>query len=220
MRIENWGTCVSCRTIRDGLFLLSRGLRCRRSFGGCGRRSGIISSAGWWRARRGVRGLNAGLRAVRKTAQNSSLPPRVEPPPAKTSGGASGCDGAAGDGSSGDESGCGAADEGSDGTTSKLTKRKRGGQPGHPQHARTWLAVEQCAEVVWLTPQTCRGCGAKWRGDDPDRCDIRCGSCRNRSRWAPSISVPVGRVPPVVSRRVRSFPRAFPHTRRGRGGSP
>ena len=172
------------------------------------------------RSDRRVAVLEAGLRAVRKTAQNSSLPPRVEPPPAQTSGGASGRDGAARDGSSGDESGCGAAGEGSDGTSSKPTKRKRGGQPGHPRHARTWLAVAQCAEVVWLTPQTCRGSGAKWRGDDPDRCDIRCGSCRNRSRWAPSISVPVGRVPPVVSRRVRSFPRAFPHTRRGRGGSP
>ena len=93
--------------------------------------------------------LEGELRAVRKTSQNSSLPPSVEHPHAKTSG-------------------SGAAGDGGDATISKQKPRKRGGQQGHPKHERTLLPLEQCDDVVPLKPKRCRGCGEKLRGDDPD----------------------------------------------------
>ena len=44
-------------------------------------------------------------------------------------------------------------------------KRKRGGQKGHPQHARPLLDVEQCDEVVTLRPSLDRGQGSQSFGD-------------------------------------------------------
>jgi transposase len=45
-------------------------------------------------------------------------------------------------------------------------KRRRGGQPGHPGHTRTLIAVEDVDEVVPLKPDRCRGCQAPLAGDD------------------------------------------------------
>lgn len=46
------------------------------------------------------------------------------------------------------------------------SKRKRGGQPGHPKHERALIAVEECTEVVTLKPRKCRRCRLRLRGDD------------------------------------------------------
>lgn len=94
--------------------------------------------------RRQVAELKAELRAVRKTPQNSSLPPSTQHPQAKSSG-------------------TGVSNE-APGTKQK----KRGGQKGHPKHERELVPVERCDEVVPLKPTECRGCGAKLRGDDPN----------------------------------------------------
>ena len=88
--------------------------------------------------------LEGELRAVRKTPQNSSLPPSIEHPHAQTAG-------------------AGESNEASD-----TKKKKRGGQQGHPQHEREPVPVEQRDEVVVLKPTECRGCGARLRGDDTD----------------------------------------------------
>ena len=100
--------------------------------------------------------LEGELRAVRKTAQNSSLPPSAEHPHAKTSG--------AGAGETGEDH----AAEGGAAAERKPLKKKRGGQRGPPKHERTLLPLERCADVVPLKPKRCRGCGEKLRGDDPD----------------------------------------------------
>lgn len=47
------------------------------------------------------------------------------------------------------------------------SKRKRGGQPGHPKHERPLLPLERCAEVVSCVPAECRRCGAALAGADP-----------------------------------------------------
>lgn len=47
-------------------------------------------------------------------------------------------------------------------------KRRRGGQPGHPKAERALIPSEQCSRVVTCQPKTCRGCGARLKGDDPD----------------------------------------------------
>lgn len=86
--------------------------------------------------------LEAELQAVRKTPQNSSLPPSTQHPHAKPSGSAS---------------------------SSKEKKRKnRGGQPGHPKHDRTLIPAADCDAVIPLKPTTCRGCGSKLSGADPE----------------------------------------------------
>lgn len=97
--------------------------------------------------RRQVAELKAELQAVRKTPQNSSLPPSTGHPHAK-SGGTGESDEAVAD--------------------AKKKKKKRGGQKGHPKHERKLVPIEQCDEVVALKPTECRGCGEALRGDDPD----------------------------------------------------
>jgi transposase len=47
------------------------------------------------------------------------------------------------------------------------SKRRRGGQPGHPGSTRTLLPVEEVDEVVVLKPEQCTHCHAPLRGDDP-----------------------------------------------------
>jgi hypothetical protein len=46
------------------------------------------------------------------------------------------------------------------------SQRRRGGQPGHPGHARPLVAVEEVDAVVVLQPQQCRSCQAPLAGDD------------------------------------------------------
>jgi transposase len=39
------------------------------------------------------------------------------------------------------------------------SQRRRGGQPGHPDHARELLPTEQVDHVVRLVPPACQRCG-------------------------------------------------------------
>ncbi len=48
------------------------------------------------------------------------------------------------------------------------SKKKRGGQPGHPKHERPLIPSEQCNEVHPLKPTECRRCAAKLSGSDPE----------------------------------------------------
>lgn len=85
---------------------------------------------------RRVAELEAELRRLRKSPQNSSLPPSTQHPHAKPVK-----------------------------PTSK-SKKKRGGQPGHAKHERRLIPTEQCDEVVPLKPTECRRCGTKLAGND------------------------------------------------------
>jgi transposase len=87
-----------------------------------------------------IAAFEAELQAIRKTPQNSSLPPSSQHPHAKPP----------------------ARQPGS------KEKRKRGGQPGHPKHDRTLIPAAECNEVIPLKPTTCRDCGLKLNGSDPD----------------------------------------------------
>jgi len=71
-----------------------------------------------------------------KSPQNSSLPPSTQHPHAKPP------------------------------AAKPKSKRKRGGQPGHPKHERALIPTEQCDDVVVLKPTACRRCGKNFRGDN------------------------------------------------------
>ncbi|MDB5308824.1 MAG: Transposase family protein, partial [Gemmataceae bacterium] len=74
---------------------------------------------------------------ARATPQNSSLPPSTQHPHAKP-------------------------------TPNRPRSRKtRGGQPGHPKHARPLIPVDACEQVVRCVPTTCRACRAPLTGADP-----------------------------------------------------
>ena len=81
--------------------------------------------------------LQAELAAAKKTPRNSSLPPSSEHPHAKPP------------------------------PTKPKSKRRRGGQPGHPKHERALIPTEQCNEVVGHKPDNCRRCGRLLVGTDP-----------------------------------------------------
>ena len=76
-------------------------------------------------------------RQLPKKPQNSSLPPSTQHPHAKPV------------------------------PKTPRSKRKRGGQPGHPKHERTLIPVEQCVDSADHFPTQCRGCGGKLSGADP-----------------------------------------------------
>lgn len=82
--------------------------------------------------------LEAELAAARKTPRNSSLPPSTEHPHAKPP------------------------------KDKNRSKKKRGGQLGHPKHQRTLIPTEQCSKVVSLYPETCRRCATQLEGEDPE----------------------------------------------------
>jgi transposase len=48
------------------------------------------------------------------------------------------------------------------------SKRRRGGQPGHPKHERALIPVADCQAVVPCVPTGCRRCGRTLHGVDPD----------------------------------------------------
>jgi transposase len=73
-----------------------------------------------------------------KTPQNSSLPPSTQHPHAKPT------------------------------SRKGKSKRKRGGQPGHPKHERPLIPTAECDRVETLKPTECRRCGEKLSGDDPE----------------------------------------------------
>ena len=87
--------------------------------------------------------LEAELEALRrqgkgKTPQNSSLPPSTQHPHAKPA------------------------------SRKRKSKKKRGGQPGHPKHERPLVPTEDCDGVESLKPKECRRCGEKLSGSDPE----------------------------------------------------
>ncbi|RLS42947.1 MAG: hypothetical protein DWH81_03435 [Planctomycetota bacterium] len=82
--------------------------------------------------------LEAQVAALKRTPQNSSLPPSTQhphdkPPPTKTK-----------------------------------SARKRGGQSGHPKHERTLRPSIECDAVVPVLPTNCRRCGSQLKGTDPE----------------------------------------------------
>jgi transposase len=52
-------------------------------------------------------------------------------------------------------------------TAQPKSKRKHGGQPGHPKHERALVPVDQCQAVVPCVPTACRRCSAALYGTDP-----------------------------------------------------
>ena len=80
--------------------------------------------------------LEAELQALKKTPQNSSLPPSTPHPHAKPA------------------------------PPKAKSQRKRGGQPGHAKSERPLIPVEQCERVVELHPGGCRRCGRALSGRD------------------------------------------------------
>jgi transposase len=73
-----------------------------------------------------------------KTPQNSSLPPSTQHPHARPA------------------------------PRKRKSKKRRGGQPGHPKHERKLIPSGDCDEVIPLKPKECRRCGAKLLGNDPN----------------------------------------------------
>jgi transposase len=73
-----------------------------------------------------------------QTPQNSSLPPSSQHPHAKPP------------------------------QKKSKSKKRRGGQPGHPKHERPLIPSDKCDEVRSLQPTECRRCGERLRGHDPE----------------------------------------------------
>jgi transposase len=48
------------------------------------------------------------------------------------------------------------------------SKRKRGGQPGHPKHGRAVIPAADCQAVIPCVPAECRRCGRPLSGNDPE----------------------------------------------------
>src|SRR5271165_646178 len=48
------------------------------------------------------------------------------------------------------------------------SKKKRGGQPGHPKACRALVPPEKVSETINCKPSTCRRCGHELCGDDPE----------------------------------------------------
>lgn len=82
--------------------------------------------------------LEAELKGLRKTPQNSSLPPSTQHPHAKPV------------------------------PPKTKSNKKRGGQPGHAKHERPLIPTDQCDEVIPLKPTDCRRCGTKLSGNDAE----------------------------------------------------
>jgi transposase len=81
--------------------------------------------------------LEADLAARDKTPRNSSLPPASEHPHAKPP------------------------------RAKRRSKKKRGGQHGHPKAMRALIPTTECQQVEVLKPHACRGCGSPLAGEDP-----------------------------------------------------
>ena len=48
------------------------------------------------------------------------------------------------------------------------TRKKQGGQPGHPRTTRPLVPSKDCDEVKTLRPRQCRKCNARLKGKDPE----------------------------------------------------
>jgi transposase len=75
---------------------------------------------------------------LNKSPRNSSLPPSTEHPHAKPA------------------------------PPKQRSGKKPGGQPGHPKHERALIPADQCQAVVTLKPESCRRCGERLTGADPE----------------------------------------------------
>ena len=82
--------------------------------------------------------LRAELAALRKTPENSSVPPSSRHPHARPK------------------------------RDKAKSKRNRGGQPGHVKAERALVPVADCTDVVPCKPGSCRRCGEELVGDDLD----------------------------------------------------
>lgn len=96
------------------------------------------------------------------------------------------------------------------------SKRKRGGQPGHPKHSRPLLPTDRCDELHILKPAECRRCGNNLAGCDPEplrhqvwelpeirphvseyqRHRLRCGDCGETTCAELPAGVPQGQSGP------------------------
>jgi len=85
-----------------------------------------------------VAALKSELATLRKTPQNSSLPPSTQHPHAKSA------------------------------VHKLKSNKTRGGQPGHPRHERALIPAEQCIAVVTLKPPACRRCRTTLSGVDAE----------------------------------------------------
>jgi len=83
-----------------------------------------------------IAALEAEVAALKKSPQNSSLPPSTQHPHAKPV------------------------------KPQSKSHKKRGGQPGHAKHERPLIPTEQCDKVVLFKPDACRRCGTKLSGCD------------------------------------------------------
>ncbi len=82
--------------------------------------------------------LEAEIAALKKTPRNSSLPPSTEHPHAKPP------------------------------RDKAESKKKQGGQPGHPKYERPLIPTAECQNVISLKPKNCRRCGKPVVGSDPE----------------------------------------------------
>lgn len=73
---------------------------------------------------------------IKKSPQNSSLPPSTQHPHAKPV------------------------------PAKPKSKKNRGGQPGHQKYERKLIPAEACTSVVTVRPRACRRCGTKLTGTD------------------------------------------------------
>ena len=89
-----------------------------------------------WTAR--VETLTARVAVLKRTPQNSSLPPSTQHPHDKPL------------------------------PPKPKSGRQRGGWPGHPKHERTLLPPAECDEIIPLMPTNCRRCGVLLKGTDPE----------------------------------------------------
>ena len=90
-----------------------------------------------------IAALNAEVEQLRrqvkaKTPQNSSLPHSTQHPHAKPKSG------------------------------KRKSKKKRGGQPGHPKHERPLIPTDECHDVQRLKATECRRCGERLSGKAPE----------------------------------------------------
>lgn len=82
--------------------------------------------------------LKAEIARLKKTPQNSSLPPSSQHPHAKPA------------------------------PPPPKSKKRRGGQPGHPRYERALIPAAECQAVVTLKPEACRRCRRPLTGDDQE----------------------------------------------------
>ena len=92
------------------------------------------------------------------------------------------------------------------------SRRKAGGQPGHPGHHRELVLLERVDAVVDLVPETCRRCAHRLhaRDDEGDPRRHQVTEVPPIARILPSIAVIGGTVRPAGHARWRPCPTSAP----------